>query len=351
MPFGFGSSDGAGTLILADSDSNSLAGDNFALTFFVNIGKEVKIQQYSASVKVDYSRLRESGTRNAFFNFDFKVTGDSIINMRAVDPFLTSLQENHVIIEVSNDGTAPISGVDIELANTGDMMSSTSQSFNNLENVVVLDSNWDIGHIDAGTSKFMEFDVYIPESLKGETLRTPMILSYFNAHGDRHSVTRIVDFFVKGLIDPIIYDIRIIELSGKQTVVGDIINEGNEDAIFAFVTLTSLGSSNIIESTQFIDEVEVESPVPFNIPIEFEGEPQYGEHDIQIKLRYKDSVREENFLTYDTTIFLEKPSNNNESDIPDFVQFIVLAVIVGIAVIGFKKFRSRKKEKLESQTS
>jgi len=350
MPFGFSSSDGVGTLILADSDSNSLAGENFALTFFVNIGKEVKIQQYSASVKVDYSRLRESGTRNSFSNFDFKVTGDSIINMRAVDPFLTSLQEKHVIIEVSNDGTAPISGVDIELANTGDTMFS-AQSFNNLENVVVLDSNWDIGHIDAGTSKFMEFDVYVPESLKGETLRIPMVLSYFNAHGDRHSVTRIVDFFVKGLIDPIIYDIRIIELSGKQTVVGDIINEGNEDAIFAFVTLTPLGSSNIIETTQYIDEIEVESPVPFNIPIEFEGEPQYGEHDIQITLRYKDSVREENFLTYDTTIFLEKPSNSDESDIPDFAQFIVLAVIVGIAVIGFKKFRSRKKEKLELQTS
>src|SRR4030065_974158 len=82
LPFSFSSADGPGNIIEADSDSNSLAGENFALTFFVNISKEADIKQYPGSVKVDYSRLRESGVRNAFFDFQFKVTGDSIINMR-----------------------------------------------------------------------------------------------------------------------------------------------------------------------------------------------------------------------------------------------------------------------------
>lgn len=345
MPFGFSASDGTGALILADSDSNSDAGDNFALTFFVNIGQEIDIRQHSASIKVDYSRLRESGTRNGFFAFDFKVTGDSIINMHPVDPFLTSLQQNHVIIEVANDGTAPISGVDIELSG------SATKAVTNMENVVVLNSNWDIGHIDPGSSEFMEFEVYVPDSLLGETLRAPMLISYFNAHGDRQEITRIVDFFVKGLIDPTIYDIRIIELSEKQTIVGDIINEGNEDALFAFVTLSPLGNSNIKEITQFIDEVEVESPVPFNVPIEFDGEPRYGQHDVEITLRYKDSLREENFYTHETSIFLENPSENGESEIPDVTSIIVPLVVLAIAIVGFKKYRSRKKAKLESQTS
>ena len=65
---------------------------------------------------IDYSRLRESGVRNAFFDFNFKVTGDSVINMRAVDPFLPHYKENHVVIEISNDGTAPVSGVDIRIS-------------------------------------------------------------------------------------------------------------------------------------------------------------------------------------------------------------------------------------------
>ncbi|MBT8251673.1 MAG: hypothetical protein KJO99_02410, partial [Nitrosopumilus sp.] len=83
LPLGFSGSDGPGSIIFADSDSNSLAGDNFHLTFFVNIDKNVKIQQYPGTVKVDYSRLRESGVRTAFADFDFKITGDSVINVKA----------------------------------------------------------------------------------------------------------------------------------------------------------------------------------------------------------------------------------------------------------------------------
>ena len=43
-----------------------------------------RIQQYPGTVKVDYSRLRESGVRTAFENFDFKITGESVINIRAI---------------------------------------------------------------------------------------------------------------------------------------------------------------------------------------------------------------------------------------------------------------------------
>ena len=32
----------------------------------------------------------------------------------------------------------------------------------------------------------------------------------------------------------------------------------------------------------YIDEIEIDAPVPFNIPLEFEGEPKYGEHEIKI---------------------------------------------------------------------
>ena len=347
MPFGFSSADGPGSLIIADSDSNSLAGEIFSLTFFVNISEKADIKQYPASAKVDYSRLRESGVRNSFFDFDFKVTGDSIINMRAVDHILTSLQVNHIVIEISNDGTAPISGVDIVAKNTDTAISSTTTSVTNVENVVVLDSNWDIGHIDPGASKYLEADVYVPESLKGETLRVPMELTYFNAHGDRHTISRIVDFYIKGLIDARIYDVKVIDLSGKSTVIGEIINEGNEDALFGFVTLEPRGDSNIIKSTIFIDEIETDSPVPFNIPIEFDGKPRYGEHDIKITVRYKDSLRDEHFLTHETTIFVNDPLKNQESEI-DYSQWIILPVAAGIGILAFSKIRKRKQEATQS---
>ena len=339
LPLGFSGSDGGpGSVIYADADSNSLAGENFHLTFFVDLSNGVNIQQYPGTVKIDYSRLRESGVRTAFENFDFKVTGESVVNLRAIDPFLTSLQQNHVIIEISNDGTAPISSVGIGLKNTQSERASTAQSITNVENVVILNTDWEIGAIEPKSKKLIELDVYVPESLKGDTLRAPIEITYFNAHGDQHTISRIADFFVKGLIDISVFNVDVIELSDTQMVIGEIINEGNEDGLFGFVTVVPNGDSNIKSSTQFIDEIEIDAPVPFNVPIEFDGEPEYGEHDITITVRYKDDVRDETFVTYDTTILVEAPSNNDE-DNPDLTMIIIpiIVVIVGIYIIRRRK--------------
>ena len=345
LPYGFSGSDGPGSIILADSDSNSLAGDNFYLTFFVNIDQNAKIQQYPGTVKVDYSRLRESGVRTSFSDFSFKVTGDSLVNVRALDPFLTSLKTNNVIIEISNDGTAPISSVDIVATNTQTEMASTTSSTTNIENVVILESNWDVGNIEPKSSRQLTATVYIPESLKGDTLRIPLSITYYNAHGDQHTIDKIVDFYIKGFIDLSIYGIDVIELSDTQMVIGEIINEGNEDALFGFVTLEPLGDSNIKKQTQFIDEIEIDAPVPFNIPLEFEGEPKYGEHEIKITVRYKDDVRDEIFLPYETTILVDEPSNDDESE--DNTMMIVIPIAIAIAV-GIFVMRRRKKEEIEN---
>jgi hypothetical protein len=339
LPLGFSASDGPGSIIRADSDSNSDAGENFHLTFFVNLDKNIGIQQYPGTVKVDYSRLRESGVRTAFEDFSFKVTGDSVINVKALEPFLTSLKTNNVVIEISNDGTAPISSVDIVAQNTSTELASTSSSTTNVENVVILESSWDVGNIDSKSSRHLTATVYVPEGLKGDTLRIPLTISYYNAHGDKHELSKIVDFYIKGLIDLRIFNVDVIELSGTQMVVGEIINEGNEDGLFGFVSIEPRGDSNIKPNTQFIDEIETDAPVPFNLPIEFEGEPEYGEHDITITVRYKDSVRDEIFLTHDATISVNELSDD-EGEGPDSTLVIIpiiLAMGAGIYIMRRRK--------------
>ncbi|MFQ5497913.1 MAG: COG1361 S-layer family protein, partial [Nitrosopumilus sp.] len=335
LPLGFSASDGPDTIIYADADSNSLAGDNFHLTFFVDLSSNVQLQQHPGTVKIDYSRLRESGVRTSFEDFKFKVTGESVINVRALNPFLMSLQQNHVTIEISNDGTAPVSSVDVGLKNTQSERASTTQSVTNVENVVILNTDWEIGEIEPGTSKLIELDVYVPESLKGDTLRAPIEITYFDAYGEQHTISRIADFFIQGLIDLSIYNVDVIDLSGKPMIIGEIINEGNEDALFGFVTVEPRDNSNIKKTTQFIDEIETDSPVPFNVPIEFDGTPRYGEHDIKITARYKDDVRAEHFFIYNATVSVEEPPSDNQSN-PDSIMIIipiVLAIGIGIYII------------------
>ena len=339
LPLGFSGSDGPGSAINANTNTNSLAGNNFYLTFYVNLDKNIQIQQYSGTVKVDYSRLRESGVRTSFSIFDFKVTGDSTINVRASESFLTSLTSNNIVVDIVNDGTAPMSGVDVIVNNAQTSLSSNTASITNIENVLMLESSWDLGNIAAESRSSFIANVYIPESLKGDTLRIPLSISYYNTHGDKETISKILDFYIRGLIDLTIFNVKVIELSGTQMIIGEIINEGNEDGLFGFVTLDANGDSNIKSNTQFIDEIETDAPVPFNIPIEFDGEPKYGEHDVTITVRYKDSVRDEIFLPYKTTILINEPSNldENNSDLTMIIIPIILVISLTIFIIHRRK--------------
>ncbi|MGI0041966.1 MAG: COG1361 S-layer family protein, partial [Nitrosopumilaceae archaeon] len=308
LPSGFTPADGKGSLILADNDNTALAGAVFTLTFFVNVDDNTEIRQYPSTIKVEYSIIREYGQRESFFDFNFKVTGKSVLNLKAVDPVLISIKNNPVVVEVSNLGTAPISNVDIVLQNTQISVATTREPITNLENVVFDQSHWDIGTIEPKSTKHFAFNVYVPEKLKDDELHTPLEITYSNAHGDKKTVKTTVDFYINGLVDASIFGVDVIDLSGKQIVIGEVLNEGNVNGLFAFVTLEPLGNSNIKKSTQYIDELEPDSPVPFNIPVEFDGESKSGAHDVRLTVRYKDSLRNENTITYDTTIFLKDVS-------------------------------------------
>ena len=340
LPEGFTSSDGDGTLIYADNDSTAAAGENFSLTFFVNVGNDIETKQYPATIKIDYSRVRESGVRNSFFDFSFKVTGTSILNMKAVDPVLTSLKNNPVVVELSNSGTAPLSSVEVTLENTGDTTSTNSKSVSNVGSVVFDQNNWRVGNIEPKSSKLLTFNVYVPDSLKDATLHALMDITYFDAHGERKTVSRSVDFYVNGLIETSIYDVGVTQLGSKQLVTGEILNEGNTNGLFAFVTLEPRGNSNIKQQTQYIDELEPDSPVPFNIPIEFDGEPQIGKHDIRITVKYKDSLRNEHVLTQDTTINYKNLQETKSNF--DILQFAIILAVAAIAVFTIIKLKKRK---------
>ncbi len=461
LPIGFSGS-GPGSVIRADSSSNPLAGEIFYLTFSVNLDKNLQIRQYPASIEVDYSRLRESGTRVVHEQFDFRITGGSVINAQAEQPFLTPLRTNEVSIHITNDGTAQISGVDIStdaLAsqtnlenvvipvsnwNVGQIEPGSSESIdltvyvpeslkgqtlkiplsisyynsygdpqqisravdffvkgfvdqtgdnvinaraeqpfltslktndvsiqitndgtdpisgvdittdiparsdsmefqNNLENVVIPESNWNVGQIEPGSSESIDLTVYVPESIRDQTLKIPLSISYYNSYGDPQQISRVVDFYVKGFVDLNVFNVHVVDLSaGQQLIVGEIINEGNEDGLFGFISVEPRGGSNLMPVEQFIDEIETDSPVPFNTPIEFDGPPQYGEHEITVHVRYKDSIRNETVVSHDAVVFISEPAVEEEQAFPDMA--LIIIPVAAAAGVGIFLARRRKKK-------
>jgi len=343
LPAQFSSTEGYKGQILADNNQKATTGNSFFLTFFVDVNEDAEIKSYSGNAKVEYSRLRESGVRQDFFDFSFKLTGDSIVNLTPTTPYITSLTNNEVTIQVSNGGTAPLSNVDIILKNDQTSVTATSKS-KNLENVIFDQTHWDVGTILPNSFAEFQVNIFVPESIKNEPLHLPMEVSYYDAHGEAKSVTRVTDLYINGLVDPYVYGVKVIDLSGKQTVIGEILNQGNSDGLFGFVTLVPRGDSNIQESTQYIDEIEPDSPVPFNIPIEFVGSERGGEHDITIEVKYKDSMRNDEIITYDTTINVDAfaliATDNGDSSMVGIIA-VVIATIVGIGFYSYRKKRQK----------
>ena len=338
LPTYFHSSQGINYPIVADSNAKATLGNNFYLTFYVDILDGALTKIYPGAVEIDYSRLKSTGIRENSFQFTFNLPGASIVNLKSITPVITSITNNNVTLEISNSGSAILSNVDVVLQNTDTSISSSSMSTTNVEKVIFDQNQWKVGNIEPNSAKTFSFHVFVPESLKNEPLRIPMKITYFNAHGDKQSITRVADLYINGLVNPSIYGVKVIELSGKKTLIGEILNEGNADGLFGFVKLYPLGDSNIKESSQYIDEIEPDSPVPFNVPIESNGLLSFGEHDIRIIVSYKDAVRDEHTVTYDTTITLV-PFEDNTDYGSMIGGLIFLAIVIAI---GYKLFSKDK---------
>ena len=172
------------------------------------------------------------------------------------------------MISLENTGSASASGI---VATLRAPSSGDSGESNEYPDMVIAESSWNVGNIDAGETKNITTNVYVPSNLVGKTIKLPLDIKYFDAQGQVQNVERTVDIYAQGLIDLHIYGIDVIDISNKQTVIGQILNEGNEKALFTFVTLNPREGSNIKSVMQFIDDIDIDSPVPFNMPIEFNG--------------------------------------------------------------------------------
>jgi hypothetical protein len=61
-------------------------------------------------------------------------------------------------------------------------------------------------------------------------------------------------------------------------------------------------------------------------------------------------LRNENTISYDTTIFYKGMPKEEKSNFAEFAPFIILGVIAGVGVLAYTRIKKRKKKSL-NQTS
>jgi hypothetical protein len=452
VPTGFSGATSSNGLIQADNTQTAATGQSFALTFFLNLDKTVNIHDYSGTIKITYSRVRENGERTTFLDFNFKVTGKSVVNLKAENPFLKPASNNDVTIQISDSGTAPLNDVDVVIQR--DQNTGTTTDTNNLQGIVLDQNHWKVGTVQPNSSNTFSIKAFIPQSVAGQTIHAPFTVTYFDGQGNQVTSTRTVDFivgpasstsiirissppylltgvmqnltlgienispskisdisitvkptsdnlkilqdnkwfiqeinplektdliipifadksiegtavnydveiqytkdgstviekqnfatYIRGVIDISVHDIRVAEIAGTKMVIGDVLNQGNVKAVFGQVTVTPLDNSIIKKSSQYIGDIDIDAPVPFNIPINTDTS-LLGDQKVQVTLTWKDTLLQQHTITEIDTISFGTPTVTS-SDNSNFNQLQIIILVAIAAGIGGIMFKVRKKK-------
>jgi len=430
-------------LIEADNTQVATSGSSFFLTFFVNVDKNTSVNSYSGTVQVTYSRVRENGVHTNYFDFDFKVPGKSVLNMKAENQFIQPASNNQITVQVSNDGTASLNNVDIIL---NSQLNSTTGS-SNLQNLVIDQNHWNIGTVTAQSSSTFSFNIFVPQDVTGQTLHIPLGVTYFDGQGNQVTTSRLVDLivgpasstfvvrlstpsylmmgvmqnltlglenlspskisdisitlvpsssdlkilqdprwfinninplerttlsipvfadqnisnqavnfdvniqytkdgstviekqsfatYIRPVIDISVYGVDVMNIGGRQNIIGNILNQGNIKGQFATVTVQPIDNSKIKKSVQYIGDIDIDAPTPFNIPIDFTDKPLFGENKVVVSVTYKDSLLQPHTIVQENTITLENPTPQT-NDTSQLQLIILVAIAAGMGGIVFK---------------
>ena len=431
-------------LIEADNSQVATSGSSFALTFFVNVGQSLTIQDYAGTVKLTYERVRENGLRQEFYDFNFKVTGKSVLNMKAQDRFLHPESNNLVTVQISNNGTASLYNLDIKLNN----LSNSTTGPSNLDNVIIDHTHWNIGNVDPQSAKTFSLNIFVPPGLSGQTLHMPFTITYTDSQGNQVtnsgvgdlivgpastnftiklvtpsylsmgvmqnltlgfenlSPSRLSDIsitlvpsspdlrilqdprwyvpeikplektalsipvfasqnianqainfdvnilytkdgatviekqnfatFIQPVIDVSVYGVQVSEIAGQKMIIGNVLNQGNMKGQFAIVTIDPVEGSTIKEATQYIGDIDIDAPTPFNVPIQSTTGELSGDQKVQVTLTYKDTLLQSHTITQINTISLGAPAPSNDNSSQQLQLVILLAIAGGIGGIIFK---------------
>jgi len=123
-------------------------------------------------------------------------------------------------------------------------------------------------------------------------------------------------------------------------IIGNVLNQGNIKAQFGQVTVTPVDNSNFKSSTQYIGDLDIDAPVPFNVPINSDT-PLVGDQKVQVTLTWKDTLLQQNTITQVDTVSFGTAVSQSNQDFSQIQLVILLAIAAGIGGIVFKIKKSK----------
>jgi hypothetical protein len=179
-------------------------------------------------------------------------------------------------------------------------------------------SRWNLQSIAAGSQEELSTRVYASTSMIGSPVFFTVTMQYIRNGNELKTESFQLGAIIVGNVQISVNDITISYIGDTPNLVGNLLNEGNSPALFTTIELVESGTQGGLEllqptvSSQFLGDLAVNSPLPFNIPLQItqknsgqEEEVRLNGYPISLRITYSDELRNTHEFVVDETINLE----------------------------------------------
>ncbi len=189
--------------------------------------------------------------------------------------------------------------------------------------------------------------IYSPEAAMGSTFTAVLTLDYGDEHGLTYTDTYSVGLIVQGYVRLIVYDVVVSPQPAARgseiTISAATLNTGNAIATYANASIQPDSVFELSrESSTYVGEIELNSPVPFTIVAKVKKDAQNGTYPLSISLKYQDDQYRQHVLNVTTDIFVATgaeppPDSDGANEILRFLSnggwSIIVVACAGIAIL------------------
>lgn len=225
-------------------------------------------------------------------------------NSNGSAPIINAGKIQKIDFRISNQGKNEIRDIDLTI-------SSNSQSAK-----ILGASKWTFDSFKPKSGADLFTSVFASEDLIGDPIQFKLTFTYV-LNGQTRKETLDMGYYIQGQISLKVYDLDVKNIGNTPNLVGKLLNEGNTGALFATIELIKVGeqqntvANNSILShlppQQYLGDLAENSPLPFSIPLLIHNGTKPGVYPVELKITYRDNLRQLHNALLKETLDLEPP--------------------------------------------
>ena len=318
---------------LADSRQNL----QFTITYFDSYGQRTRV-----TTLINF--LVAGSTTQSI---DFTVTTNR--------PVIQTITETPFIVTLLNTGEETAKSVEVTINTPSTATVALNQEVPDASrsplSIIGSDGYSRASEIPAGESIDVQVILFASEEAVNTAFQLPVTISYLDPEGGIKRIQRQVSVYIQGTINLRVYDLGITYIANEPNLSGFLLNEGTNMALFTTVELVENENGiRQVGNPQYLGDLTANSPLPFNVPVKFEGNGT-DSYPVKVRIMYKDDLR----IAFEEEIegtVLSKPPIIEEENQDGFIMTSPVGLLAGVGVagvVGYFFVNKKRKNKIRSR--